>query len=310
MPYTLDLSFRSPLLPWGHVFWCLSVKQFSRVYEYLDFPFDPPENVRQIAHDFSLTWLMLTHSEDYNHVRDILRGNSETSSVDLLEGTSPNDPFAHRRNTLFTNTFAHLERIGYAEAIYRWGKHTASHYKHKYQTKTQMGLYDMLFPWFLLLRWWTVMEWQKQPIPPSHPLYSNVWDDVLAKYGAFQRTFILDLMPLSAESRIALQAIVLNHAARQLQLETITDEIWASSRTVWEDVALRAGAAYTFFKQEGNFRIETRLWHAIENLLSTDELHLLEQWAMENKKRSPHFQGLDILPQQFRDYISGKFSDK
>jgi hypothetical protein len=112
MPYTLDSSFRSPLIPWTHIFWCLSIKQFSQVYEYLDFPFDPPESVRQIAHDYSLTWFMMRQGEDYAHVREILRSTGETSSIDLLEGGSPNDSFVQRRNMLFTNTFAHLERVG------------------------------------------------------------------------------------------------------------------------------------------------------------------------------------------------------
>src|SRR5688500_13862445 len=101
MIYKLDLTPRpNPLQPWMYIFMSLSIKQFNYIYDKLDFPFTPPEDLQQIARDFSITQQIILH----NPV-------PESPSVDLLEGGLSTNSYKELYNILFTNTFTHLERM-------------------------------------------------------------------------------------------------------------------------------------------------------------------------------------------------------
>src|SRR4051812_12478840 len=112
MIYKLDPNrASSPLLYWNHVFASVSTKLFGLVYDKLDFPFSPSEVLRQIAHDYIIA-------------RETLYEETvpESARIDFLEGIMPNDSYQEKCEILFANTFLSLEKEGYGEIIYQWGR--------------------------------------------------------------------------------------------------------------------------------------------------------------------------------------------
>ncbi|MFN8372432.1 MAG: hypothetical protein U0694_06100 [Anaerolineae bacterium] len=91
--YKFDLNIGKEILYWQNIFMSLSLKQFKQVYDYLNFPFDPPENIRQIAHDFAFTLENLHAPKEFIPLLENLRQNGERASVNLLEGISQNDTY-------------------------------------------------------------------------------------------------------------------------------------------------------------------------------------------------------------------------
>jgi hypothetical protein len=282
MIYKLD-TFPHVIIPWRDVFFCLSIKQFSQAYDVLDFPFVPPEDLRQVAHDFAFMLEVMMRNEEYAiHLENLLR-NNETAALNLLEFTTPEDSYPKRRDALFENTFSHLERLGYAEAVYHWGKQFHSYYKYAHRQK-YLDFY-VLRTLRLLLRFWAVEESLKQPVSTEHELYSSDWEEFIARWSPVYANSILVPLELSKTSRTTLQAIMLHHETKEMKLRETMDRVRASPKSLWEDYALYAGGAYLSIVLEGRFRIDLREWKLIVDALSVDEIHILEQWALQNNGR-------------------------
>jgi hypothetical protein len=75
---------------------------------------------------------------------------------------------------------------------------------------------------------------------------------------------------------------VLHHETKILDLETTTDQIMASSKSLWEDFALGPGGGYLSFRLEGRLRINLREWNMIVDALSPDDMHILGEWALKD----------------------------
>jgi hypothetical protein len=261
----------------------LSIRQFRQVYEELEFPFDPPADVRELAHDFGFTYETLSPNSEYAALLENLLRHGEVTTYDLLEDTSPDDSYPKRRDALFTNTFTQLERIGYAEAIYAWGKQTRTYLK--YTDRQRYIDSDALDGWCNLLREWAVLEWVKQPtsLTDSH----QHWDKLIAKFAPIYERVNLTLehLPLSLVSRTRLLEIVLHHETRKQALYSTTDQIMAFPKSLWEEFALGPGGSYTSFQLEGRHRINLREWSTILNALSVDDIYILDQWALKDTYR-------------------------
>jgi hypothetical protein len=271
---------RSPLLPWLYIFNSLSIKQFCQVHDKLDFPFCPPEAVRQFAHDFVLTYELMNRNAEHEHALEPLLRDGETTTFNLLEGISSDTRYEEKREGLFSNSFTILEQLGYADMIYIWGKQT--------QDFHESANIQSLRAMCRLLRQWAVIEWLNQRISPLHELFSVDRERVVLQYApTYTRSTFpiapLEPLELSEESLAALQVIILDHESKQLGFRNTMDEIRNSSRSTWEDFALRAGAADVWMRLEGYFRIDLREWKTILDNLSQPEKHILEQWALLHK---------------------------
>lgn len=259
----------NPLLPWIYIFVSLSVDQFEKIYDMLDFPFPPRKDLRQIAKDFVI-------------IEEINRGNSvpDAASTDLLQGIASTTSYVERREALFINMFEYLEKKGYAELIYDWGKHTHPFYPFR---KVQV-----LAAWCHLLREWTVLESVRQSASFENKLYSNEWNMVVTKFAPIYSESSITLEPLLLPSATCakLQEIVIRSEASQLRLEATMDQIILSPQSVWEDFALRHGAGNTWIRLEGHFRINLREWKSIVDVISTDEMNVLEEWIIHHKSQN------------------------
>ena len=91
MLYQLDPNIKNnPLYAWFKIFQSLSSPYFDEVYELLEFPFEPPDDLQQIAHDFAFTYMLIMQNPEYANMLDELlnASNSEVNVFDLLVGTS------------------------------------------------------------------------------------------------------------------------------------------------------------------------------------------------------------------------------
>lgn len=192
--------------------------------------------------------------------------------------------------------FLYLEQMGYAAAIYNWGKHSSDHYE--YESVRQ------LIRWCSLLLKWAILEQDRKPISRNHKLYTDDWNDVIAKWTpSYTRVppepfkqMTIDLLPLSEESSLALRATILQHEAERTYLETTLEIFLDAPKSTWEDDVLRSGGSYIWMENEGRFRINLREWNAIIRMLSTDEMTILEQWGLKDtyhklKTPMPSFAG-------------------
>jgi hypothetical protein len=272
MIYELDtVSSRNPLIPWIYIFRSLSIPQFQEVYAKLNFPVNPTDDLRRLARDFVIAF-------------DIHLGNpiTETASIDLLHGTSLKDGVRKKAEILFTNMFSHLERMGYAKAIFDWGKHTSDYYE--YENVKQLG------SWCSLLLKWAVLEQVRQPILPKDELYSRDWEEVMAKWMPIYtrkppepfKQMRLEQLPLWEDASLTLRATILHYEAERLHFETVLEQILASSKSTWEDFVLRSGGSYIWMKGEAIFRIHLREWKTIVDKLSADEMSILEAWGLKD----------------------------
>lgn len=264
-------SSPNPLIPWIYVFRSLSLARFQEVYDKLNFPVVPSENLRQLSKDFVIAY--------ETNLGGVV---SETASIDLLEGISPSDDYKKRRETLFNNMFLQLEQMGHAEAIYKWVRHTADYYK--YRDVFQASV------WCILLLKWAILEQVKQPIPKDHDLYSDDWSDLVAKctpiYTRIPRPpfkqLVIETLPLSEESNLALRALIFQHEAVHLHFQNILEEILIVPEDSWEDSVLRSGGCYMWLKLEGRFRLRVQELNAIVEMLSVNEMDILKTWGIKD----------------------------
>jgi hypothetical protein len=267
---------RTPILPWVHIFFELSIQQFDQVYDLLEFPFKPTEALRQIAKDFALTFMIFQDNEDYRtavaHVTSV-----EAPSVDLFEGIPSDALYSAKLEGLFTNTFARLEQLRYGNAVYQWGRHNNTFYSDPDKRA--------LSAWYRLLARWVIQKWFDSSQLPQCESDGRNWEQILTLLQPYYHPSeeVLKPLPLSDEILEKLQCEILYHEARRIRLVNITEAFLTTPRSVWEDFALRAGNADARIPNEGRLRINLKTWQAVVNLLSSDEMLILEQWGSEHR---------------------------
>jgi hypothetical protein len=264
MTYQFDIRPASKsLFNWSKTFSCLSTQQFGLVYDYLDFPIRPSDELRQLARDFSIAFYA-----------NINRKRPELPGINLLEGVSPFDTWENRIKALFTNTFNRLENMGYAKMIYQWETLTSDYYG----WSNQQSLNDFC----RLIRVWTVFEWLKQPISSEHELYSSDWNRTITRLApiyAPNENWKIVPMNISTETSTKLQIIVIQHETRHMLFSGTLNQIELSPKSDWEEFAFDR----IWTGLEGNFHINLQEWKKIAATLSDDDISLLEQWALQHK---------------------------
>lgn len=278
MIYKLDsIPKPNPLIPWVRIFGSLSIKQFLQVYDKLGFPFRPDKNVRQIAHDFAIAEQILRHNS-----------TPEKASIDLLGSTYSGDTYKQQRDILFANTFAQLEKIGYAEPIYHWGKQTTD-----FQNPINVNSFAAMSN---LLRMWAVFEHKEQP--HSYNDSSDEIEDLVSKWISVydqSPSKPLDALHLSLISRSMMQSIVMNQEIRRSNLEATLLSINDAPKTKWEEFAYDIIAiGGIWIRLEGNFSINTVMWKELVENLSSDEIRMVEQWALQHKDRFSWLKSLTV----------------
>lgn len=125
MIYKLDSTPYS-LYPWKKIFASFSIQQFGQIYNRLAFPFAPSDNLRQLAHAFVLADAVMRRNPDNETALNAILNDSNIAKISnkLVENVAPDTPLLAMQEILFANMFAHLEKMGYAELIYRWGRET------------------------------------------------------------------------------------------------------------------------------------------------------------------------------------------
>jgi hypothetical protein len=281
MAYQFEIHPSSiSLYNWGATFSCLSTQQFRLIFDYLDFPIEPSDELRHLARDFSIFYYA-----------NIDRKRRELPEINLLEGVLPSDTWKDRIEILFTNTFKHLDSMNYAEKIYQWEVHTSDYYPVLYR--------EPLNALCNFLRVWAVFEWLKQPISSEHELYSSDWNRVIAKWSPIYAQNVKEEvtpMPLSTETCTKLQTIVLQQETRHMLFGAALDQIKSSPKTEWEEFAFDK----IWIGLEANFRINLQEWKMIAATLSHEEIDLLEQWPLQHKE---HYHDLNFpLPLYFKNF--------
>lgn len=293
MTYEFSLNVKLGIaLAWYRVFSILSVQQFCQVYDLLDFPFCPPDDVRQIAHDFVLIRDVMLgdkgESTGASRWLKVLLHYGETVSVYLLHGTPPDAPYKEKRDALFRNTFAYLERLGYAEVVYEWGKHTGSYWQHAHRESYSAIL--CLSDWCIKLKHWdTAMRRPPKPSEPPEPkIYTDEWWELMEKRPKWPVKPKKPLL-LSNNSQKLLQDIIQEFEARKTRLEISINQIMEVPKSRWEEYILKWNLGDTYIRQEGRMRINLHQWAAILDTLSPEDMNILNEWAMQYHEESPRF---------------------
>jgi hypothetical protein len=283
MKYPLS-GQRYPLFPWNRIFSMLSIPQFTRVYQYLDFPFYPTEALMQIAKDYCVTDVLLFPNPEYaTAIASIVE--VESPLMDLLGDLSGDASYMAKKIALFENTFLRLEKAGYADTVYQWGKMNAEYYPHIQR--------NALNAWIHLLRDWAGQRWQLELQSVECGLKT---DELAALFETWQvGSEGFEPMPLPDEISNKIMCIIIRHKFMEFQLDRVMDEIWRGSKTVWEDFALRAGAAYISIGIEGRFKIRFREWRSIATVLTSNELEQLEEWTLSTASQRRKEKGF-IIP--------------
>ncbi|MBC7870472.1 MAG: hypothetical protein H7Y09_06500 [Chitinophagaceae bacterium] len=144
----------SGLFLWSHPFFMISTDLFKSVYPVLEFPFDPPVEVQHLAHDIALLSVQELKAlgvgvpvESLKTPFNLYEGFVEGLDADTVQSRSD--------EILFENTFKHLQQLGYAQALYTWGKQSHNFY----------ALEKELTNWSLLLQGNTSIEMLKSLFP-------------------------------------------------------------------------------------------------------------------------------------------------
>lgn len=269
-------TVRTETFRWVKLFFTLSIKQFNQVYEILELPIQPTDELRQIAKDFALTYKIFMDGEEHRtalaHVLSV-----EAPSQDLLKGIPHDAPLVTKKDALFTNTFARLEQIGYANELYNWSRHTRDFYQHPDVEELALRC--------SLLRWWATEKWFSTSQSPSCEYDADLWQQTLTLLQPYNRPSkqVLPPLPLPNELLEKLQCIIFYHEAQDMRLRSITDTFLTAPTSIWENFALRAGGAGTWIPSEGYLKINLREWQMIVNMLSSDEMLTLEEWVVQNR---------------------------
>jgi hypothetical protein len=292
MNYEFNLERTPMLLPWYHVFQMLSIQQFCQVYDLLDFPFCPPDDLRQIAHDFVLILgVMMGDKGERTGALSwlkVLLHYGETVSVYLLHGTPPDAPYEEKRDALFKNTFTTLERLGYANVVYEWGKETDIYLK--YANHEKYLFISSLSSWCTKLKHWdtAIRRPPKPPAPPEPKIYTDEWWELMEKRP---KRFVKPEKPLllSDNSRKALQDIIQEFEARKTRIETTINQFMEAPKSRWEEYILKWRLGNMRMRHEGQMRINLQQWGAILDTLSPEDMNILNEWAIQYQDESPRF---------------------
>ena len=275
MIYTLEKhkKFSSRLLPWTYVFWSLSTTRFSQVYKTLGFLLDPSEDLKKIAHDFALTWDIVTNIQEFvimreNVLKDPIVGAILDNSLREMLLSKHSKIFEEQ---LFQHTFTRLEHINYAGEVYHWGKQTHT-FVERYDVQALHALC------YLFLRW---LEQQEVPKDNSNYTHPAELTNTIDKYP--KPNLNLDSLPLPLEVSNKLLNIIIEHRGERANFKAVIENAHTSPDSIWETFALKRGSADPWIYLEGDLRMNLKMWHIITNTLTPKQIEIIKQWALNQK---------------------------
>jgi hypothetical protein len=293
MNYKFDLERGS--YNWTTLFSAISLPQFHQVAEFLDFPIPISADLRQLAHDFAFSYYEMIMNrpdlEGYRAFQKLVNAPvPETVSFDLFKGApieDTNKTFYERLNRLYLNTFHHLEAMGVAEEIYRWGKQTRNHYHGLRPDIDHLSDFSSLEYWLLVLRNWAGVEWLAHNMSWKAGDEIGSWTSLISKLAHIltynsnieERFAQLNRLPLPNTAH-TIQTMILNHEAQILHFLEIVQGLEDVPSSIWEQFCRNT---YTWIKLEGRHRLNLKAWLQIYDLLSLDEIHILEEWMRQHQ---------------------------
>ena len=272
LDYPIKIYTRLALL---YTFASLSLPRFDEVQVFLDFPFHPSQEIRQLSHDFAVSYKLFMRNPEYAHLFERLE--VEPLTYHFLERLSPSNSYKQRQYALFQMMDVELKTLNCDKAIYEWVAQTETYFK--YADRPKLLERGMLNGVCVFLLHWATEFWRENPLSPETEPYSYKWHDLFedrlqvfsgAKPSQFQP------FPLPAEHQRQLQTIVLNFETQKLHLRRTVEDMFNTRQTFWDDVALRAYGAKTWILIEGRMRTQIKQWETIKSTFTADEFRQIK----------------------------------
>lgn len=220
---------------WWYVFCILSVKVLRPFWSELGQYAEPSDDVQIIAKSFVSSYYMWL-----NHGKVV----PETPSIQLISDYSDENIL----ETLWHNTFSHLNEIGYADKIYYWGKRRFFTNFERFHSQISHSS-----NWNLILT-----RWLEQP---DSPLYTP--------------------FPLSSQSQENLRNIIVRYETRYSQIESLYKRLLESEKNIWDTFAFDKLGFKASIKLQLKFRSWLILWDEVYMYLSSEDIELLNQWGAD-----------------------------
>lgn len=280
LEYPIKMATRLAL---PHTFALLSLSRFDEVQDYLSFPFRPSPEIRQLAHDFAVSYLLFIRYpealRDPERIYLSERLEVEPLKHRFLERLSP-DSFEQRLYTLFQMMDAELKSLNCDEAIYQWTAQT--HTYHKYADRQKIQEQSAINSVCGFLYHWATEFWRNQPLSPETEPYSDKWGDLFEdrlRVFSYAKPRQFQLFPLSVERQHQLQTVVLDFEAERLILRRLVEDMFKAPRHDWDDLMWLGYGAHTLILNEGHDRLQLKEWNAF----SADEFAQIKAWIFQHK---------------------------
>lgn len=173
----------------------------------------------------------------------------EQPSIQLLETTDENViPLV-----IWRKTFSELQEIGYAERVYEWVKWLEK--LENFQTDNRIN-------------------------PISH------WDSLLEDLSLDPTNIAFASLPLSTLTKLSIEAIVLRETVKSHKACNHIAQIKRSSqKNTWEQYAFDVLGIDSWIAIQAQSIIHERKWKQLLNLLSDEEIKVLEEWGGQHFKK-------------------------
>lgn len=290
----------------------MTLQQFNQIQNSLAFPLTVDNKLREVANSFSYTHTLLFNQTEWeayqtvsvtddgfpiNSRREVRSRRRETyqkksitevgvPKVDVLVDPDADVTYLERSKQLFDKTFTRLDELQCAEKIYGWGKNTHTYYK-LFDREKSSSIYSQK-AWYRVLADWAIGEQLRTPLQSENIISAwNVIKDELNLSSDDETDndkFELSLSELSS-ARLVESILVIK--SEQILSTKIIDGLILSISSQWEDYVLRRNVVSAWLGNEIDYRLSAKVIDLIMQILSEDEIRLLEAWGLQYKKRYP-----------------------
>jgi hypothetical protein len=84
---------------------------------------------------------------------------------------------------------------------------------------------------------------------------------------------------------LKLQLVLVKVEAKTWRIRSLSDWVRQSTKTPYEEYALKTMGIESWMVNQANFQARLEKWHAVFDLLTEDELAILEAWGTAHLKR-------------------------
>jgi hypothetical protein len=103
--------------------------------------------------------------------------------------------------------------------------------------------------------------------------------------------------PLAVTSKSIIQRDVLHYETQILQTKVKVDQFVSDPKSAWEEFVFKRALGGEWIIQEWKMRLNIQAWRRISKTLSSDEMHILERWALQHQEQ---FRGVKVSLPDFR----------